>query len=297
MVEPWSYRNHAQFSVDESGRLGLLASRGHAVIPVERCLILHPLLDEIYAAFDLDWPELRRLSLRGGIHTGERLCVFEVVDDQAPVLEVDTALSCVLRLENGTDVALTGPGLYHEMLRGMRFRISAGSFFQVNTAQAEVLLDVVQEYLQPGQDDVLLDVYCGVGTLGLSFRATVGRVIGIEESRTAIADARVNAKGAEHIALLEGKARTVLPTLREDVSHVVLDPPRQGCHPATLQALLDLAPWRIVYVSCDPSTLGRDAVVLAGGGYELVEVQPVDMFPQTYHIETVSMWQRRRAAR
>ena len=295
VVEPWFYRNHVQFAVAKSGELGFLAAGSHDVVPVERCLLLHPLLDEMHATLDMDWPEVRRLILRVGVRTGERMCVFEAEDDDAPELEVDLPLSCLLRLRDGTDVVLIGSSAYHEVLQGRTYRVSSSSFFQVNTDQAEVLLDVVHAYLDPRTADVLLDLYCGVGVMGLSVAEKVGQVIGIEEHPAAIADARTNrnAGPASHVRFIEGKAEALLPELEDTVTKVVLDPPRGGCKPGVLDALLRLAPERIVYVSCDPTTMARDAAYLAQGGYALVEVQPVDMFPQTYHVETVALWRLR----
>jgi 23S rRNA (uracil1939-C5)-methyltransferase len=292
MEDPWAYRNHAQFTVADSGELGFLAKRSYDVVPIERCLLLHPLLDEMHVTLDLDWPELRRLILRAGIHTQERMCVFEAEDDDAPELEVDLPLSCLLRLRDGSDVVLIGSSVYHEVLRGRTFGISSASFFQVNTEQTEVLLDVIQAYLDPRPEDTLLDLYCGVGVIGLSVADEVGQVIGIEAHSAAVADARANgdAGAASHVHFLEGKAEVLLPELEEAVTKVVLDPPRAGLKPGVQDALLRLAPQRIVYVSCDPTTMARDAALLAQGGYALAEVQPVDMFPHTYHIETVALW-------
>jgi 23S rRNA (uracil1939-C5)-methyltransferase len=253
----------------------------------------------MHAVLDLDWPELRRLILRAGVHTGEQMCVFEAEDDNAPELEVDLPLSCLLRLSDGTDAVLIGSGAYHEVLHDVVYQVSASSFFQVNTAQTEVLLNVVHSYLDPRPEDTLLDLYCGVGAMGLSIADQVGRVIGIEEHPAAIADARANAReiaSAARVRFLQGQAESVLPDLAEAVSKVVLDPPRAGCAPEVLGALLRLKPERIVYVSCDPATMARDARLLAEGSYRLLEVQPVDMFPQTFHVETVSLWRRQELA-
>jgi 23S rRNA (uracil1939-C5)-methyltransferase len=290
MAEPWFYRNHVQFALTERGQIGFQAARSHDVVPVEHCLLLHPLLDDLHAALDVDWPELRRLLLRAGLNTGEQMVIMETGEDEPPELEVDIPLSCVLRLGDSTELILIGQGFYHEALRERPFRVSAGSFFQVNTAQAEKMLDVVQRYLDPGADDTLLDVYCGVGTIGLSVQERVGRVIGVEEHPTAIQDAEANAGDVDTVTLIEGQAETVLPRLDERVTLAVIDPPRQGNKPQVLDALLRLAPRRLVYVSCNPSTLARDAVQLVQGGYGLVEVQPVDMFPQTHHVESVSLF-------
>ncbi len=291
MREPWSYRNHAQFAAMGSGQLGFQAARSHNIVPVDRCLVLHPLLSELRRVLEVDWPELVRLALRAGIYTGDKMCIFEAESDEPPALEVDVEVSCVFRLSDGRDIALIGSDSYHELLRHRRFRISASSFFQVNTEQAETILDIARSYLDPQPDDTLLDVFCGVGAIGLSLADQVGSVIGIEEHPAAIADARANACDAANATFLDGAAEALLPRLQERASKVVLDPPRQGCGPQVIGALQRLAPRRIVYVSCDPATLARDAVLLVQSGYNLTEVQPVDMFPQTYHIETVSLWQ------
>jgi 23S rRNA (uracil1939-C5)-methyltransferase len=292
IVEPWFYRNHVQFSASESGELGFQAAKSHDIVPIERCLLLHPLLDEMHAVLDLDWPELRRLILRVGVHTDERMCIFEAEDDDAPELEVDLPLSCLLRVRDRGDVVLIGSSAYHEILRGQAYRVSSSSFFQVNTAQAEVLLDVVHAYLDPQVEDRLLDLYCGVGAMGLAIADKVGQVIGIEEHAAAVADARANrdSRSAQHVRFIQGRAETVLPELKDSITKAVLDPPRAGLDPGVLEALLRLAPERIVYVSCDATTMARDAARLSQGGYTLAEVQPIDMFPQTFHIETVSLW-------
>jgi 23S rRNA (uracil1939-C5)-methyltransferase len=184
---------------------------------------------------------------------------------------------------------LAGNPHLEERLGGRTFRYSPRSFFQVNTAQAERLVDLVGRYVDPQGNETLLDCFCGVGVFGLRLAGRVKRVIGVEESGSSIADARVNAAGVTNATFLHGQAQSVLPSLSEPVHTVVLDPPREGCDPSVLKALANLAPRRIVYVSCDPSTLARDVGRLAEAGYVLCEVTPVDMFPQTYHIESVAL--------
>ena len=131
-----------------------------------------------------------------------------------------------------------------------------------------------------------------MGTFALSLADQVGQVIGIEEDASAVADARLNAADLANVEFIEGSVEAVLLRLNRPIDLAVLDPPRQGCKPKALAALIELAPRRIVYVSCDPATLARDARRLADGGYQLVEVQPVDMFPQTYHIESVALFEK-----
>jgi len=291
-ASPWHYRNHVQFSVGGDGRLGFVATDGRRVETVEVCHLLHPLLEELFAALDLELPGLARLSLRAGVNTGDQMVIFETHDDLPPALESDLPVSCVLLLSDGTPVNLIGNNYLTEVVAGRRFRISATSFFQVNTAAAEELVRVVSECLAPAGDEVLLDAYCGVGTFALSLADKVSYVIGIEKDAGAVADARLNVTELTNVEFIEGSVEVSLPRLGRRIDLAVLDPPRQGCKPQALTSLIELAPRRIVYVSCDPATLARDARRLTDGGYQLVEVQPVDMFPQTYHIESVALWER-----
>lgn len=289
-ASPWHYRNHVQFTVSDDGRLGFVATDGRRVEPIKVCHLLHPLLDELFAALDLELPELVRLSLRAGVNTGDQMIIFETQDDEPPALESDLPISCVLLLSDSTPINLIGNNYITEVVAGRRFHISATSFFQVNIAAAEELVRVVSEYLAPAGDETLLDAYCGVGTFALSLADQVGQVIGIEEDAGAVADARLNAADLSNVQFIEGSMEAFLPQLDRRIDLAVIDPPRQGCKPEALMALIELAPRRIVYVSCDPATLARDARRLAEGGYQLVEVQPVDMFPQTYHIESVALF-------
>ena len=153
---------------------------------------------------------------------------------------------------------------------------------------AELLALLVIDRLQPEPSQLVIDAYSGVGTFALLLAPFVRDVIGIEEARSAVRDAVHNGQDVPNTRFIQGKTEAVLPTLDERPDAVVLDPARVGCHPLVLEALLGLRPRRVVYVSCDPSTLARDLRVLVDGGYTLEEVQPLDMFPQTYHIESVA---------
>lgn len=289
--DPWFYRNHVQFHLSEEGRLGFLTFRGWEVVPIEVCYIMHPLIEEAFRALDLAFPQLKRVSIKVGTRTGQKLLILEMEEDLIPALEVDEPLSCVEFLLDGTLLTLVGDSHIVEEVEGRRFRISAGSFFQVNTEQLERLIEVVRGYLAPEGHQVLLDAYCGVGTFGLSLAGEVGQVIGIEESDTALADARFNAKEGENVEFIGGRAEDILPHLVK-VDVAILDPPRQGCAREAITHLVRLAPAKIIYVSCDPAILARDTKRLREGGYHLVEAQPVDMFPQTYHIEAVALLER-----
>ncbi len=292
MADPWAYRNHVQFAVTREGRLGFMSARSHEIIPIVECLIMDPALKDLYADLDMEWPDLERLSLRVGVNTDEIMLIFESVDDEAPDLEVDLPLSCVLLRSDGSTFPLVGDPFICETLGERSFQISAPSFFQVNTPGAEELVDLVRRYLDPAGDETLLDLFCGVGTFGLSLAASVARVIGIEASPSAAEDARANAADTPNFTLIEDPVEKALDDVDGPVHLVVLDPPRDGCPPGTLEALMRLRPSRVVCVSCDTATLARDVAILREGGYDLQVAQPVDMFPQTRHVETIILMTR-----
>ena len=292
MAEPWAYRNNMQFVVDDEGRLCLLALGGREAVPIGDCRLLCPELSEIARDLDLEFPGLQRVTLRAGRRTGEQMLVLETAGEEMPELAADRPLSCVLLLSDGTGAALIGRSYFHEEVGGRRLRVSAGSFFQVNTEQVEHLLQVVREYaaVQPGQ--TVLDAYGGVGTLGLALAMEAGQVLIVEGSPSAAADARQNAAGAPNVTVIEGAVQDVLPDLAESIDVAVLDPPRAGVAGRALEALAGKRPQRVVYVSCDPGSLARDVRYLLDRGYRLEVVQPVDLFPHTHHIETVSLLTR-----
>ncbi len=183
----------------------------------------------------------------------------------------------------------TGQRSYEEELCGERFRVSAPSFFQVNTAQAETLIRLVREGLCLRPDDFLLDAYAGVGTFAKVLAKDVAQVLAVEVSASSVADGRVNTADLTNVRWIEGEVERVLPELDLRPTAVVLDPSRQGCAPPALHALIAAVFPRIAYVSCEPATLARDLRILADGGYHIRSVQPVDLFPQTYHIESVAL--------
>ncbi|GCE14105.1 23S rRNA (uracil(1939)-C(5))-methyltransferase RlmD [Tengunoibacter tsumagoiensis] len=182
-----------------------------------------------------------------------------------------------------------------DVVLGRRFRISADSFFQVNPIQTSVLVEQAMGMLDPQRSEVVLDGYSGVGLFSTFLASQASRVIAVESQPSAVMDARAGStlNNQNNITPLEGTLERILSQLhyrRERIDLALVDPPRAGCHPKALQALQTMAPRAICYVSCDPSTLARDiATLCAGNRYRLVAAQPVDMFPQTYHIECVAL--------
>lgn len=288
----WEYRNHSRFRLTPAGRPGFLSANSHHVIPVDDCLILHPLLSNLLASLELTLPELEWLELRAGTATGDLMLVLQTVDDEPPELAVDFPLSIVQVRHDGAVLPLIGLDYITEVVHGREFRISATSFYQVNSAQAERLVDLVLAALELQGDEQVVDAYCGIGLFTAFLSERAARVTGIELSEEASADARYNLAGSENVEWLTGPVELLLGTVAHPVDAIVLDPPREGLERRALDALAAHRPARIAYVSCDPATLARDTRRLTEAGYTLAWVQPVDLFPQTYHLENVALFTR-----
>lgn len=268
----WEYRNQARFSAKPNGMLGFNRRRTHRLLPVDWCHLVHPAINETLQAIQGRCQGVKhQVIVRHGLRTGQTLIY--------PRLPVD-------------DVRSGQEGLEEELL-GRRFWVSSQAFFQVNTIQAERLASQVIDMVGLCPDGLVIDAYCGVGTFALLLAGQGGRVIGIEESVASVAAAKRNAATGENVEFLAGKVEDVLPQLEQRADTILLDPPRAGCHPNVLNAVLKTMPGKVVYVSCEPATLARDLRILVDGGYEIKRIQPVDMFPQTYHIETVTLLQGR----
>ncbi len=291
MAEPWHYRNNVQFQLDAAGRLCFRAYESHDLVRITECHIIHPLLDEMFRGLEFQGADFSGVTLRAGTRTGEKLLVLEGRDNEPPEISVDEPVSIAYQTPDGDVLPLIGKDALHEILREHTFRVSPQAFFQVNTPMAEKLIDLVEQFLAPQPADVLLDAFGGVGTFGLALASRVTKVIAIEENPFAVNDAKANAVEISNVEFQRGAVEDILPKLKTKITLAVADPPRAGIAPAALDALIALAPRALAYVACDPATLARDARKLVDGGYRLVEVQPVDLFPHTYHIESVSWFE------
>jgi 23S rRNA (uracil1939-C5)-methyltransferase len=233
---------------------------------------------------------LERVSLRLG--AGEEiLLVLESDSPEIPELELEADLSVVHMTEEDV-VVMAGDKAMLIEVNGRPFRVSAASFFQVNTGMAGKMVEYLLANLPVTPETTLLDIYCGVGLFSAFFASRVGRLIGIESSASACDDFGVNLDEFDHVELYEAPAEDVLPGLDVMADAVIVDPPRAGLDRRVLDAVVAQGPPRLAYVSCDPSTLARDAARLIAGGYRLVEVTPFDLFPQTYHIESISLFEK-----
>ncbi len=266
--QPYNYRNHARFTVRRNGSLGFTNRITRRFVRVDECMLMTSGINDALAELQGKCSETTQLSVRYGVNTGDFLVQPTL---QHPAIGLPS-----------------GQPHYVEELLGTRFRVASPSFFQVNTHQAEHMARMVRDRLELTRAGTLLDAYAGVGTFAVLLAGEAGRVIAIEESSAAVRDAALNAEGLNNVEFVESKTEDALNTLDEPVDAVILDPPRSGCDPRVLGALARLAPRRIAYVSCDPSTLARDLAILADSGMTVLGVEPIDMFPQTYHVETVA---------
>jgi 23S rRNA (uracil1939-C5)-methyltransferase len=287
---PWNYRNHIQFHLTPEGRLGFQSPNAARLVPIRECHLPDADINALWPQLDLEAGlPFGRISLRSG-SGADLMLVLESEADQPPELELEAGIS-VVHLAGDDAVVLAGSDSLVMEILGQTFRVSATSFFQANTRMAEELVTHVLSIL-PDEMDVLLDVYCGVGLFSAFLAPRCQRLIGIELSPSACEDFVANLDQFEHVELYEAEAEAVLPGLQVSPQVVVVDPPRSGLDRRTLDALPALGPERIVYISCDPSTLARDARRLIDGGYCLEQVTPFDLFPQTYHIESISLFRK-----
>ena len=324
------YRNKVQFpvGVDKNGApcIGFYAGRTHRIVPCPDCKLQPGVLNEIGNALCAFFAQqgirpydeqsgkglVRHIFLRRGAHSGQIMVCLVCTRAKLPhaeqlctaLREQFPAISTILLNVNAKNTnvilgsenhILYGPGYIEDTLCGVPVRLGPLSFYQVNTLAAERLYGVASQYAQLTPDDTLLDLYCGMGTIGLSMADQCRELIGVEIVPEAIESAKANAaRMGKAVAAKSrffcadaGQAATQLAAegLHPDI--VMLDPPRKGCDEATLSAVVRMAPRRVVYVSCNPATAARDAAWLEKNGYHAEKVQPVDLFPRTKHCEAV----------
>lgn len=328
MSEPWRYRNKSQvpIGVTEGGLVGGFYARGsHRIIDMETCLIQHEQNDVVVnrvkaigqrlgiTAYNEETGQglLRHVVVKIGFATGEMMIVLVTNGERIPRLNewiaaIREELPAVVSICQNVNTQKTnvifgdvtrvlwGREVIDDYIGDVKFAISARSFYQVNPAQTEVLYGKTVEYAGLTGNETVIDAYCGIGTISLFLAQHAKKVYGVEIVKEAIEDARANAKLNEmsHVEFEVGASEDVIPAWKEkgiEADVIVVDPPRKGCDPRLLETILEMKPERVVYVSCNPSTLARDLRILEDGGYRTVEVTPVDMFPHTVHVESVAL--------
>lgn len=312
--------------------IGFYASRSHNIIDIESCLIQDDVADKVRditkkwivknniepATRDGEFYSdgiLRHIMIRRGFKTGHVMVVLVSTTKEVPhikefIEEISSSItdvkSIVLNVNSKNTnvilgeecITLYGEDNIQDYIGEFKFNISPLSFFQVNPVQTEVLYNKALEYAGLSGNEVVFDAYCGTGTITLFLSQKAKNVYGVEIVEPAIINARENAKlnDVENVEFFVGKSEVIIPQLINDgikADVIVVDPPRKGCDIKLLEAIGKTNVEKIVYVSCDPSTLGRDLKILDELGYKTIEVQPVDMFPQTSHVETVCLMSRK----
>ncbi len=282
----FNYRNHVQFYVAPDGKLGFQRALSHDVIPVDTCLLLENPLNELLRTLNFDAETgLQRVAIRDdGIGTPTLLLSGD--SPNPPAFEVDFPLNVIYRGPAG-DITLSGEASNIFTMLEKTYRVSAGSFFQTNREVAEKLVSYLLENVKIAPGSTVLDCYCGVGFFSRFLAEHAARLVAIESSEDACDDFVVNLDMFDNVELYMGNVEAVLPGLDIHPDLVVVDPPRAGIAPAAIKALINSRPLQIAYISCEPSTLARDVKILMDAGYRVDEITPFDMFPQTYHIETM----------
>ena len=270
------YRNHGRFTVgkkDDGGKIGYINAVTRRFVKIDRCLLMNEQINKVLDLAQDNVAGQTQVSIRAGSNTDSMLIQPRM---------------------NLSHIGLvTGEQHYEEEVRGFRFRVAASSFFQVNTSQLSRAIDEVRDLLELDGTEVMVDAYCGVGVFTVLLAPYVRKIVGIEESASAIEDAGLNSKDILNIEFVEGKTEHILNTLNQHIDVLLLDPPRVGCHPDVLDSVVKLKPEKVLMISCEPEAMARDLNLLCSTGiYSLETIRPVDMFPQTRHVETISMLRR-----
>lgn len=316
----WHYRNKSQYPLSGNPlRVGFFQRASHRVIDISSCLLHSESFDKIrqelkmrlISAKEKIYDEilhkgnLRHIIIRGDEKTGEILLIFvtreRIINRKVyQGLEQDFPIIAGIvqnynpektdRILGSQFKTLRGRDFYYQNILDKKFRVSAGSFFQVNNEQTENLLKKILKFIEPSGDEEVLDLFCGVGAISLIVAGFVKRVIGVDSEISAIADAQENLRlnNIKNIEFIQDTSEKAIKKIsKADI--IILDPPRKGCEKELIPEIIRLSPKKILYISCNPTTLARDLSLFDQSGYETVEVQPIDMFPQTYHIETIAL--------
>ncbi|WEG73004.1 23S rRNA (uracil(1939)-C(5))-methyltransferase RlmD [Vagococcus intermedius] len=326
MENPLAYRNKAQVPVRKvEGQLstGFFRKNSHDLVPLENYYIQDEKIDEaIIVVRDVlekygvkayieaeNNGNLRHIIVRRGHYSKQMMIVLvtrtpKLFNYEKMVQEIHQQLPEVVSIVQNinpdatnvilgkTNKTLFGQNYITDELLGKEYRISAQSFYQVNSVQAETLYRKAIEFAGLRSSDTVIDAYCGIGTIGLSLADKVKHVYGLEINPDAISDAKINAKmnGLSNVTFEIGKAEYIMPTWLEkgvQADVLIVDPPRKGLAESFIKTAVEMAPKKVIYVSCNPASLARDCQLFAESGYEVRQVQPVDMFPQTPHVEAV----------
>jgi 23S rRNA (uracil1939-C5)-methyltransferase len=300
MENPWRYRNKVEWHIGSQSvqlTMGYYINDSRVLIGIDSCLLISQDMQD-YSNYikdhldELNIPDGCEVIIRQSSANQELMLIFggpgsrEI--DFAKMLNYKEVAS-IYSVENGIAQLHYGEQVLTDKIFNRKYQISPLAFFQVNHLQTEKMIDIVKEYAQLEASDTVLDAYCGTGTIALCLAERAGGVVGVESFKSAIRDAKRNAfkNNINNCKFIKGACEQIIPGLEEHFDVVILDPPRTGCKAQLIEAVIKKNPKRVVYVSCNPATLARDLALLVQAGFNVAEVQPIDMFPQTSHVECV----------
>ncbi len=286
-----NYRNKVTLQVDK--QIGLYKNNSYDLIPIDSCLIvskaINNVIDIIKHKILLD--NIKQIVIRSSETTNETMVILVgsgKINEQSVIINLKDVCSSIVVSDNHKYRTIYGNDYIHELIGKYKYVISPDAFFQVNTKQAEKLYTKINEYACLTGKETVLDLYCGTGTIGIFVSEKAKHIVGIEINKYAIEDARKNAiiNNITNIEFKCGDVKDIISQINTKIDVVIVDPPRSGLDKEAINNLLKIKPTKIIYVSCDPVTLARDLKILKEY-YDINEVTPVDMFPQTYHVENV----------
>ncbi|MAU13530.1 MAG: hypothetical protein CL607_27175 [Anaerolineaceae bacterium] len=288
----WQYNHQITYTRLKDGRFGLPQMDSRQYEPIDVCHVLHPDLQDLFESLDVDFPQMKTLTLTLG-SDGQPMLTLGMSEETAPELAADFSASVNIVLPDNEPMNLVGDSFARYQVKDQWLRATAGVAFRANVDQIALLVDTVLAQLNLLPDDTVLDLYAGVG-LFAKFAAPLAEWVTVVESYPpAATDADENLDEVENVEIIEGGVEAVLQAMNEDEAHysaVIVDPPPFGLSKDATAELLKMGPRRIVYVSSNPATLGRDGLKLTKAGYRLEQVQPIDFAPQTYYMDMVALF-------
>ena len=288
----WNYRNHVQFHITEDGKLGFKDFTGASILPISECHLPQPEIDAVWKQIEFEpGTDIQRIILRQDSFD-EVVLLLEGSEEIAPEMTLDLPLSVCYLAPDGNTTTLAGDDAITYQIKDKILTISPESFFQVNTAQAKKMIDYICAALPADKKLEILELYSGVGLFSIFLEPYARHLTAIESSLSACYDFAINMDPFDNISLYEASVEDTLPSLDIKPDVVLMDPPRSGMAKAARDALITLAAPLVIYISCNPATLSRDLKAFLAAGYQLDEIKAFDMFPQTYHVETMTVLRR-----
>lgn len=289
---PWYYRNFIQFHLSKSGELGYIHADGEHLLPIQECHLPQDAINTLWQQLDLGAGSgIQRLGIRQDSYESMML-IMEGEDPQPPDFSVDIPVSAVYTPPEADLTVLAGDDHLTFDILDRHFQVSARSFFQVNTPMAEKMVRFLLENLHFTGDSRAIELYAGVGLFSAFIAPQVEHLTAIESSGSACHDFITNLADFDNVVLYEAEAEAVMPTLNIQADILIADPPRAGLPPEVHDSLSAIQPRQITYISCDPATLARDTKKILQKEYRLLSVTPFDLFPQTAHIESISLFEK-----